>query len=144
MRLVCSLTKKLLAKKRGFQGKIYREATKSIKKFIKKNNIVNHIFLGFNALSKSESNIIQNIIEHNESNHIFWDIDNTLISSEYNNSSFFIKSYLKNWNYYKTKKYEQISDEYQKEKDISVLGSAKSVTQLKYIGGLIQRMSKEE
>lgn len=139
-----SLTKKLLAKKRGFQGKIYREATKSIKKFIKKNNIVNHIFLGFNALSKSESNIIQNIIEHNESNHIFWDIDNTLISSEYNNSSFFIKSYLKNWNYYKTKKYEQISDEYQKEKDISVLGSAKSVTQLKYIGGLIQRMSKEE
>jgi len=139
-----SLTKKLLAKKRGFQGKIYREATKSIKEFVKKNNIVNHIFLGFNALSKSESNIIQNIIECNESNHIFWDIDNTLISSEYNNSSFFIKSYLKNWNYYKTKKYELISDEYQKEKDISVLGSAKSVTQLKYIGGLIQRMSKEE
>ena len=139
-----SLTKILFAKKRGYQGKIYREATKSIKEFIKKNNIVNHIFLGFNALSKSESFIIQNIIEKNESNHIFWDIDNTLISSEYNNSSFFIKSYLKNWNYYKTKKYELISDEYQKEKDISVIGSAKSVTQLKYIGSLIQGMSKED
>ena len=139
-----SLTKILFAKKRGYQGKIYREATKSIKEFIKKNNIVNHIFLGFNALSKSESFIIQNIIEQNESNHIFWDIDNTLISSEYNNSSFFIKSYLKNWNYYKTKKYELISDEYQKEKDISVIGSAKSVTQLKYIGSLIQGMSKED
>ena len=139
-----SLTKILFAKKRGYQGKIYREATKSIKEFIKKNNIVNHIFLGFNALSKSESFIIQNIIEQNESNHIFWDIDNTLISSEYNNSSFFIKSYLKNWNYYKTKKYELISDEYQKEKDISVIGSAKSVTQLKYVGSLIQGMSKED
>ena len=139
-----SLTKILFAKKRGYQGKIYREATKSIKEFIKKNNIVNHIFLGFNALSKSESFIIQNIIEQNESNHIFWDIDNTLISSEYNNSSFFIKSYLKNWDYYKTKKYELISDEYQKEKDISVIGSAKSVTQLKYVGSLIQGMSKED
>ena len=139
-----SLTKILFAKKRGYQGKIYREATKSIKEFIKKNNIVNHIFLGFNALSKSESFIIQNIIEQNESNHIFWDIDNTLISSEYNNSSFFIKSYLKNWNYYKTKKYELISNEYQKEKDISVIGSAKSVTQLKCVGSLIQGMSKED
>ena len=139
-----SLTKKLLAKKRGYQGKIYREATRSIKEFIKKNNIVNHIFLGFNALSKSESNIIQSIIEQNESNHIFWDIDKILICSEYNNSSFFIKSYLKNWNYYKTEKYKLISEEYKKEKNISVLGSAKSVTQLKYIGSLIQKMSKEE
>ena len=31
-----------------------------------------------------------------------------------------------------------------KEKDISVLGSAKSITQLKYVGSLIQKMSKEE
>ena len=139
-----SLTKKLIAKKRAYQGKIYREATKSIKGFIKKNNIVNHIFLGFNALSKSESNIIQNIIEQNESNFIFWDIDKTLVNSDFNNSSFFIKSYLKKWNYYNSKKYELISNEYQKEKNLLVLGSAKSITQIKYVGSLIQKMSKEE
>jgi ATP-dependent helicase/nuclease subunit B len=139
-----SLTKKLLTKKRGYQGKIYREATRSIKEFIKKNNIVNHIFLGFNALSKSESYIIQSIIEQNQSNLIFWDIDKTLINSDFNNSSFFIKYYFKNWNYYKSNKKEFVSDEYQKEKDISVLGSAKSITQLKYVGSLIQKMSKEE
>ena len=139
-----SLTKKLIAKKRAYQGKIYREATKSIKGFIKKNNVVNHIFLGFNALSKSESNIIQNIIEQNESNFIFWDIDKTLVNSDFNNSSFFIKSYLKKWGYYKSKKYELISNEYQKEKNLLVLGSAKSITQLKYVGSLIQKMSKEE
>ena len=139
-----SLTKKLIAKKRAYQGKIYREATKSIEGFVKKNNIVNHIFLGFNALSKSESYVIQKIIEHNDSNIIFWDIDKRLINSDYNNSSFFIRSYLKNWNYYKTKKYELVSDEYEKEKDITVLGSAKSVTQLKHIGNLIEKMSKEE
>ena len=139
-----SLTKKLIAKKRAYQGKIYREATKSIEGFVKKNNIVNHIFLGFNALSKSESYVIQKIIEHNDSNIIFWDIDKRLINSDYNNSSFFIRSYLKNWNYYKTKKYELVSDEYEKEKDITVIGSAKSVTQLKHIGSLIEKMSKEE
>ena len=138
------LTKKLIAKKRAYQGKIYREATKSINEFIKKKNIVNHIFLGFNALSKAESNIIQYIIEQNQSNLIFWDIDKTLINSDFNNSSFFIKSYFKNWNYYKSNKKELVSDEYQKEKDISVLGSAKSITQLKYVGRLIQKMSKEE
>ena len=139
-----SLTKKLIAKKRGYQGKIYREATKSIEGFIKNNNIVNHIFIGFNALSKSESNIIQNIIEQNESNFIFWDIDKTLINSDFNNSSFFIKSYLKKWDYYKSKKHDLISNEYQKEKNLLVLGSAKSITQLKYVGSLIQKMSKKE
>ena len=41
--------------------------------------------------------------------------DNTLISSEYNNSSFY-KIIFKKLNYYKQKKYELISDEYQKEK----------------------------
>ena len=75
------LTKKLIAKKRAYQGKIYREATKSIDEFIKKKNIVNYIFLGFNALSKAESNVIQHIIEQNQTNLIFWDIDKTLISS---------------------------------------------------------------
>ena len=138
------LNKKLIAKKRAYQGKIYREATKSIDGFIKKKNINNHIFLGFNALSKAESNVIQHIIEQNQSNLIFWDIDKTLISSDFNNSSFFIKSYLKNWNYYKSNKKELVSDEYQKAKDISVLGSAKSITQLKYVGSLIQKMCKEE
>mgnify|MGYP001177063476 FL=1 len=139
-----SLTKKLIVKKRAYQGKIYREATKLIEGFIKKNNVVNHIFLGFNALSKAESKIIQNIIDQNESNLIFWDIDKTLIDSDYNNSSFFIKSYLKNWNYYKSNKKELVSDEYQKEKKISVIGSAKSIIQLKYVGSLIQKMSKAE
>ena len=139
-----SLAKKLIIKKRGYQGKIYREATKSIEKFIEKNNIVNHIFVGFNALSKSESYIIQNIIEYNESNLIFWDIDKTLMNSDYNNSSFFIKSYLKNWSYYKIKKNELVSDEYIKEKNITVLGSAKSIPQLKYIGSIIEKMSKAE
>ena len=105
---------------------------------------MNHIFLGFNALSKAESNVIQYIIEQDLSNLIFWDIDKTLISSDFNNSSFFIKSYFKNWNYYKSNKKELVSDEYQKEKEISVLGSAKSITQLKFIGSLIQKMSKEE
>ena len=138
------LTKRLIAKKRAYQGKIYREATKSIDEFVKKKNIVNHIFLGFNALSKAESNVIQYIIEQDLSNLIFWDIDKTLISSDFNNSSFFIKSYFKNWNYYKSNKKELVSDEYQKEKEISVLGSAKSITQLKFIGSLIQKMSKEE
>ncbi len=139
-----SLAKKLIIKKRGYQGKIYREATKSIEKFIEKNNIVNHIFVGFNALSKSESYIIQNIIEYNESNLILWDIDKTLMNSDYNNSSFFIKSYLKNWSYYKIKKNELVSDEYIKEKNITVLGSAKSIPQLKYIGSIIEKMSKAE
>ena len=138
------LTKKLIAKKRAYQGKIYREAVKSTDEFIKKNNVINHIFLGFNALSKSESNVIQHIIQQNQSNLIFWDIDKTLISSDFNNSYFFIKSYLKNWNYYKSNAKELASDQYQKEKEISVFGSAKSITQLKYVGSLIQKMSKEE
>ncbi len=76
-----------------YQGLIYREAVERIQGYIESTSHINHIFIGFNALSKSESEIIQEIISKN--GEIYWDIDKEYLNSEYNNASLFISSYLK-------------------------------------------------
>ena len=95
------LVNSLIEKRRGYQGLIYREAVDRIQNYIENSLNTKHIFIGFNALSNSESEIIQEIINNN--GKIYWDIDKSYLNSEYNNASLFIKSYLNNWPYYKKK-----------------------------------------
>ena len=53
------LNNRLTKRRRGYQGLIYREAVERIQGYIESTSNINHIFIGFNALSKSESEIIQ-------------------------------------------------------------------------------------
>ena len=76
------LNDRLTRRRRGYQGLIYREAVERIQGYIESTADINHIFIGFNALSKSESEIIQEIISKN--GKIYWDIDKEYLNSEYN------------------------------------------------------------
>ena len=99
---------------KGYQGLIYREACEQILSYTENKKNVKHIFIGFNALSKSESEVIQEIVNcHGE---IYWDIDKSLLNSDYNNASLFIESYLREWPYYKKNNIEIVANEYKKEK----------------------------
>jgi len=82
------LNNRLAKRRRGYQGLIYREAVERIQGYIESTSHINHIFIGFNALSKSESEIIQEIISKN--GEIYWDIDKEYLKSEYNNAGLFI------------------------------------------------------
>ena len=101
-----------------------------------------HIFIGFNALSKSEAEVIQEIINYN--GEIYWDIDKTFLKSDFNNASLFIESYLNKWNYYKKNKVKIISDSYRKEKNIFAIGTPKNIGQVKYAGELLASMGEDE
>ena len=74
------LTSKLFNQRKGYQGLIYREACEQIQNYIENKKNVKHIFIGFNALSKSESEVIQEIISNN--GEIYWDTDKSFINSE--------------------------------------------------------------
>ena len=136
------LKTKLLNIGMGYQGLIYREACEQILSYTENRKSIKHIFIGFNALSKSESEVIQEIVNGN--GEIYWDIDKALISSDYNNASLFIESYLKEWPYYKKNNIEIASNEYKKEKNIQAIGTPKNIGQVKYVGELLHSMSKNE
>jgi len=133
------LVNTLIEKRRGYQGLIYREAVDRIQNYIENSLNTKHIFIGFNALSNSESEIIQEIINNN--GKIYWDIDKSYLNSEYNNASLFIKSYLNNWPYYKKNNQEIISDNYRNKKNIQVIGTPKNIGQVKYVGELLGSMN---
>ena len=133
---------KLLNVGMGYQGLIYREACEQILAYTENRKSIKHIFIGFNALSKSESEVIQEIV--NSNGEIYWDIDKALISSDYNNASLFIESYLKEWPYYKKNNIEITSNEYKKEKNIQAIGTPKNIGQVKYVGELLHSMGKDE
>ena len=136
------LNNRLTKRRRGYQGLIYREAVERIQGYIESTSNINHIFIGFNALSKSESEIIQEII--NKNGEIYWDIDTEYLNSEYNNACLFIQSYLKNWSYYKNNDTEIFYDDYKKKKNIQAIGTPKNIAQVKYVGELLSSLNSEE
>ena len=136
------LKAKLLNVGMGYQGLIYREACEQILSYTENRKNIKHIFIGFNALSKSESEVIQEIV--NSNGEIYWDIDKALINSDYNNASLFIESYLKEWPYYKKNNIQVASNEYKKEKNIQATGTPKNIGQVKYVGELLHSMGKDE
>ena len=136
------LNDRLTRRRKGYQGLIYREAVERIQGYIESTSDINHIFIGFNALSKSESEIIQEIISNN--GEIYWDIDKEYLSSEYNNACLFIRSYLKNWPYYKNNDLEIFFDDYKRKKNIQAIGTPKNIGQVKYVGQLLNSLNSEE
>ena len=136
------LINRLYEKRKGYQGLIYREASEKIQSYIENKKNEKHIFIGFNALSKSESEIIQEIVATN--GKIYWDIDINYLNSEYNNASFFIKSYLKEWSFYKRNKIEISANEYFNKKNVNVIGTPKNVGQIKYIGNILSSMNSKD
>jgi len=138
-----NFTNHLINKGFGYQGLIYREAVENIESYIQVNHNKKHIFLGFNALNNAESTIIQELLQ-NELAEIYWDIDDSFMSTPSHDASLFIKNHKKNWKYYNTHPFNWISKNYINKKEISVIGIPKNVGQAKYIGELLLKLKNEK
>lgn len=137
-----NLTNHLINKGFGYQGLIYREAVENIESYIQANQDKKHIFIGFNALNTAEKTIIQELL-HNDLADIYWDIDDSFINTTNHDATLFIGKYKKNWKYYKTHTFKWVSKNYNKEKNISIIGIPKNVGQAKYIGELLLKQKNE-
>ncbi len=132
-------TNELLEAKQGYQGLIYREAVNNLEHYIDSNYNRKHIFLGFNALNKSESTIIQGLLE-NDLAFIYWDIDKTFIEDNIHDAGLFTRHHKSTWNYFKKHPFKWLGTQYKEEKNISVIGVPKLVGQAKYIGQLLEQI----
>ena len=132
----------LLNKSKGYQGLIYKEAINNLESYMSSNSKKLHVFIGFNALYKSESIIVQELLQ-SEMAKIFWDIDKVNINSEYNSSGHYINQYITTWPYYNSNKIDIISNNYSTKKNISVIGTAKNIGQAKYIGEIIEKLENK-
>lgn len=129
----------LLKNKIGYQGLIYREATKSIDNYLKNNNHKKHIFIGFNALNKAEEHLIQKVLE-TENSSIYWDIDDQFLHSNHQ-AGFFIRKYKTQWNYYQKNELKTVGSSFNSKKNIQVIGAPKNTTQIKQVGEILNGLT---
>ncbi|MTE27070.1 PD-(D/E)XK nuclease family protein [Winogradskyella ouciana] len=134
-------TEKLLKSKQGYQGLIYREAANNLEYYIENNTNRKHIFLGFNALNESESRIIQGLLQSDLAN-IYWDIDETFIEDNIHDAGLFTRQHKNNWNYFKKNPFNWITTHYNEKKNIKAVGIPKLIGQAKYIGQILDKLSK--
>lgn len=129
----------LLQKKGGYQGMMYREAVQNLQLFINNNQDNHFVFAGFNALNKSEEIIFQELLEQNLAT-VYWDINQTLISSSFE-IGYFLKKYKNEWKYYQNNPFLWIEDKSITSNSIEIIGIPKRVSQLKYAGEILNQQA---
>ncbi|WP_264559893.1 PD-(D/E)XK nuclease family protein [Flavobacterium sp. N2270] len=132
--------KHLLNKKSGYQGLIYREAYKKCKSFAEKLGDEIIVFAGFNALNQAEEKIVQHLLYTNQAK-IYWDIDDTFLKDPFHDAGLFIRRFKQNWKSYSSQPFEWITNCFQDEKNIQIIGTPKSVGQAKIAGNIIEKLS---
>ena len=120
----------------GYQGLMYREASKKIDTFLEKNKDKKIFFIGFNALNTAEELLFQKVLGYGNS-EIYWDIDEAFYNSNHQAGKF-IRKYKKNWNYYDKNEIKTLGNTFSSPKKIQVIGAAKNNTQIKYIGEILE------
>ncbi|WP_299246896.1 PD-(D/E)XK nuclease family protein [uncultured Aquimarina sp.] len=132
---------KLLEKKIGYQGLLYRKASENIGSYIK-NNDQKHVLVGFNALNNAEQVIFQSLLEANAA-EVYWDVDTFFLENKYHEASLFLRDYKNQWNYYKEQPFKWIRDNFSSSKDIKLIGVPKNVGQAKLAGQILRTIPLE-
>lgn len=130
-------------KKIGYQGLIYRE---SVKKIAEYSNNLGHkkiVFAGFNALNQAEEKIILHLMTEAKA-HVYWDIDGFFINNFYHDAGLFIRKFKSQWKNYFSQPFEWISEDFQQQKNITIIGTPKTVGQAKIAGKIIEELSIEK
>lgn len=136
--------KSFLAKEnKGYQGMVYREAAENIEHYITHKKDTPHLFIGFNALNNAEQTIIQELLEDGNT-EIYWDTDSYFYKDKNHGASYFIRKYLKEWSYYKSKDPINFNSNYNLSKEITIVEAQKNITQVKYIGQSLSKLTPEE
>ncbi|WP_299155969.1 PD-(D/E)XK nuclease family protein [uncultured Tenacibaculum sp.] len=138
-KLYGSLYSFLTENKIGYQGVLYREATKKVADYVHRNKDKKYVFIGFNALNSAEEFIFQEFLT-NESTEVFWDVEKTFYKSNHQAGSF-LRKYKNNWKYYEKNPIQTVKEYFSEPKNIQVIGASKNITQIKYTGEILSKLS---
>jgi hypothetical protein len=132
-----ALYQHLIAKKRGYQGLIYREAKEKLDQFSNSLEQQFFLFAGFNALNKAEEVIVQHLLELDKAK-VYWDIDRQFLEDPLHDAGLFVRRFQKEWPYYKTNPLQWVQNEFAQSKNIKVIGTSKSIGQAKLVGTILE------
>lgn len=133
---------RLLARGQGHQGLVYRTACNRLPSYLKTIGDKRHIFIGFNALNAAEAFIIQEILASTNS-EIYWDSDPYFIEDPVHDAGYFLRQHQKGWPYFREHPFKGLSQSYLREKEIRIIGVPRKVSQVKYVGRLLQDLGDE-
>ncbi|MEM5565773.1 PD-(D/E)XK nuclease family protein [Psychroserpens sp. AS72] len=131
--------KQLRDKKKGYQGLIYKEAVDNIEQYISISSNKKFVFIGFNALNKAEELIIQELLQQDLA-IIYWDIDETFINNTIHDAGLFTRAHKEQWTYFNTHDFNWVKSHYSEEKNIEIIGAPKNISQIKYVGELLENI----
>lgn len=135
------LKTELQKKNLAYQGMVYRVAAQKVDEYMQKRQDP-HVFIGFNALNEAEQQIVQRLLQR-DNTRIFWDIDEVFLKDARHDASLFMRDYAAKWSYYKEHPFPATT-EYASEKDLEMVGVPKNIGQAKFVGELLAKMEPEE
>ena len=120
--------KKLINNETGTKGMCYAEAKENLEHYKEANKNLKHVFIGLNALTKSEELIIQELLDFNNG-EIYWDIDKEFLKNKDHGASFFIRQYRSGWKRFKNNPFKWEGEDYKTPKNINIIGTPKLLGQ---------------
>ncbi|WP_103327747.1 PD-(D/E)XK nuclease family protein [Bacteroidetes bacterium endosymbiont of Geopemphigus sp.] len=130
----------LLSKGQAYQGLMYRQATEKTQTFLSDLPAEKHfIFAGMNALSKSEENVIEYLLDQKRA-EVYWDIDEYFLDPV-QEAGAFIQKYTKMWPSLQGKKLQWAGNDFKKPKYIEVTGVPSQIGQAKKAGIILGQLA---
>jgi hypothetical protein len=128
---------KLQEQEMAYSGMLYQQLAENAKtRLVQHPDFVHFVFLGFNALSKSEEMIFKTLLDAKKA-EVIWDADSYYMKpNDENKAGFFLRKYKKNWS--NTHWFFQSEYLAQNAKNITVLSVANASMQGKVANQLIK------
>lgn len=129
-------------KKKGFgtSGMCYREAVENIEFFIQQSYPTEIIFCGFNALTTSESQLIQELLAQERAT-VFWDIDRQLLHKKGHKAGHYLRNYQQKWSHYKHNPMLGLHEAFSAKKKVTIIETQDTIGQSKQIGELLLQLA---
>ena len=135
------LYKKLLQRGSGYSGLRLREAVQNLT-FYTQQEQSKHFFVGFNALTKAEETIIQELLAEGKA-EIIWDLDQTFYQDAYHSAGHYIRTYQKDWKVLKKEADPEFTDWFSKPKEFEIISAAKNSIQAKIAIQIAKELDEE-
>ena len=135
------LYKKLLQMGRGYSGLRLREAVQNLS-FYTQQNLSKHFFVGFNALTKAEETIIQELLAESKA-EIIWDLDQTFYEDAYHSAGHYIRTYQKNWKVLNKQPKPKFTNYFSEAKEFEIISTAKNSIQSKTAIQIAKELKEE-
>nr|WP_262910487.1 PD-(D/E)XK nuclease family protein [Pontibacter silvestris] len=137
-----NLKKQLLKNKQAYTGMAFRKVAENINTIAKEPGCHKYIFIGLNALTKSEEVIIKALLKHDKAEVLF-DSDNFYMEEgSPNRAGSFLRKYKSTWKLpeWRWQQNLLLTDE----KEINVIGVANASMQGKLAGQLLQEIRQKD